>query len=67
MVGVRETRRIVGLETITEEDVLSGRDGVSDASMLAELTHVPSLVWGLGWSLIALALLVVFRKTVIGS
>ncbi len=50
-----------------QQDVLSGRDGVSDASMLAELTHVPSLVWGLGWSLIALALLVVFRKTVIGS
>ena len=50
-----------------QQDVLSGRDGISDASMLAELTHVPALVWGLGWSLIALALLVVFRKTVIGS
>ncbi len=50
-----------------QQDVLRGGGGVSDASMLADLTHVPAVVWGLGWSLIALVLLVLFRRTVIGS
>ncbi len=39
----------------------------SDASMLAESTHVPALVWGVGWTLLSLAILVAFRKTVIGG
>ena len=48
-------------------DVLTGRGGVSDASMLADLTHIPAMVWGVGWCLLALTILYLFRRTVIGG
>ncbi|MDP7110618.1 MAG: M50 family metallopeptidase [Myxococcota bacterium] len=48
-------------------DVLTGRGGVSDASMLADLTHIPAMVWGVGWCLLALTILYLFRRTVVGG
>lgn len=41
--------------------------GTSDASMLADLTGVPAVVWGIGWTLLSGVILFVFRKTVIGG
>lgn len=38
----------------------------SDASMLAELTGIPAIVWGIGWSLLSIGVLIVFRKTIVG-
>ncbi len=38
-------------------DVLSGRSGVSDASMLAEITWIPAPLWGLGWLALGVAAL----------
>lgn len=31
------------------DDVLSGRDGVSDAVLLAQATGIPAIVWGVAW------------------
>ena len=39
----------------------------SDASMLADLTGVPAIVWGLGWTLLSAAILFAFRRTIIGG
>ncbi len=39
---------------------------VSDASMLADLTGIPSAVWGVAWSVFALGILFLFRSTVVG-
>ncbi len=36
---------------VLDHGLLAGRTR-SDAAMLAELTHIPALVWGLGWVLI---------------
>lgn len=41
--------------------------GTSDASILAEMTGVPALVWGAGWTLLSVVILYVFRRTVVGG
>ena len=38
----------------------------SDAAMLAELTGIPAVVWGVGWSLLSIGVLIVFRKIIVG-
>ncbi len=38
----------------------------SDAAMLAELTGIPALVWGVAWSLLAAAVLIAMRRTLVG-
>lgn len=50
-------------------DVLHGAalGGISDASMLAAETGIPALAWGGGWFLLALAILYLFRRTVVGG
>lgn len=43
------------------DDVLFG-SGVSDATLLAELTHVPALLWGLAWIGAGVAVLWALRR-----
>lgn len=67
------TLRLVGVFSVlyalldVRDDVFrySGDLGPSDATMLAEMTHIPALVWGGGWILAGVALLVVFRKRLV--
>jgi hypothetical protein len=62
--------RLVGVFSVlyalldVRDDVFrnAGYVGASDATMLADLTHIPAFVWGGGWILVGLALLVVLRK-----
>ncbi len=39
----------------------------SDATMLAELTGIPALLWGVAWTLAAVVILVLFRRTIVGG
>jgi hypothetical protein len=39
-----------------------GGAGPTDASMLAELTHVPAMAWGVGWLAASALLLFVLRR-----
>jgi hypothetical protein len=39
-------------------------DAVTDATMLAAATGVPSVIWGGGWLLAGAALVVVFRRSI---
>jgi hypothetical protein len=65
--------RLVGVFSVlyalldVRDDVFRNAEyvGASDATMLAELTHIPAFVWGGGWILAGLALLVVFRKRLV--
>ncbi len=41
--------------------------GTSDASILADMTGIPALVWGAGWTLLSLLILFKFRTTIIGK
>jgi hypothetical protein len=43
------------------DDVFGGA-GPTDASMLAELTHVPAMAWGVGWLAASALLLFVLRR-----
>lgn len=45
-------------------DVFSG-GGISDASMLAELTGIPAVLWGVGWLAVSVALLWVLRRRIL--
>ena len=66
--------RIVGLFSCLyalvdiQLDVLhpASQGHVSDASMLAELTGIPTAVWGVAWSMFALGILFLFRRTIVG-
>ncbi len=65
--------RLVGVFSVlyalldVRDDVFRNADyvGASDATMLAELTHVPAFVWGGGWILAGVALLVLLRKRLV--
>ncbi len=65
--------RLVGVFSVlyalldVRDDVFRNADyvGASDATMLADLTHVPAFVWGGGWIVAGLALLVVLRKRLV--
>ncbi len=65
--------RLVGVFSVlyalldVRDDVFRNAEyvGSSDATMLAELTHIPAFVWGGGWILAGIALLVVFRKRLV--
>jgi hypothetical protein len=65
--------RLVGVFSVlyalldVRDDVFRNAEyvGASDATMLAELTHIPAFVWGGGWILVGLGLLVVFRKRLV--
>lgn len=65
--------RLVGVFSVlyalldVRDDVFRNAEyvGASDATMLADLTHVPAFLWGGGWILAGLALLVVFRKRLV--
>jgi hypothetical protein len=65
--------RLVGVFSVlyalldVRDDVFRNADyvGASDATMLAELTHIPALVWGGGWILAGLVLLVLLRKRLV--
>ncbi len=39
--------------------------GVTDAVMLSQQTHVPALVWGIGWGALSLAVLIVTLRTIL--
>jgi hypothetical protein len=65
--------RLVGVFSVlyalldVRDDVFrnAGVVGASDATMLAEMTHIPAFVWGGGWILAGLVLLVVLRKRLV--
>jgi len=65
--------RLVGVFSVlyalldVRDDVFRNADyvGASDATMLAEMTHVPAFVWGGGWILVGVGLLVVLRKRLV--
>ncbi len=64
--------RLVGIFSVLyalldiRDDVFrTAGQGVSDATMLAELTHVPAMVWGGAWIVAGLGLLVVLRKKLV--
>jgi hypothetical protein len=40
-----------------KEDLLTTRAGLTDAVILAQMTHIPAIVWGIFWSLLSLAVL----------
>jgi len=50
------------------DDVLrfSRMGGRSDATMLAELTYIPAVVWGAGWILLSLLILFTLRRKLFG-
>ena len=64
--------RTVGLFSVLyalldiRDDVFGAPAGaVTDATMLAQHTGVPSLVWGVVWGLVGLALLYKLRKALV--
>ncbi len=65
--------RLVGVFSVlyalldVRDDVFRNADyvGSSDATMLADMTHIPAFVWGGGWILLGVALLVLFRKRLV--
>jgi len=64
--------RLVGLFSVlyalldVRDDVFRGGEGVvSDATMLAELTHLPAAFWGIAWVLAGLAALFALRKRIV--
>ncbi len=47
-------------------DVLHlGRSGTTDATMLADLTGVPAMVWGAGWLVAGVAILALLRRWIV--
>jgi hypothetical protein len=65
--------RLVGVFSVlyalldVRDDVFRNAEavGASDATMLAEMTHIPAFLWGGGWILLGLGMLVLFRRRLV--